>query len=110
MADNPALLSLLGMCRRAQKLSCGHDASVGSIRCGAAQLCLLSSDSSERLREEINREISMKSAEIPVIVLDSTMDEIGKATALRSAVITVNDAGFAKSALRHLNDGRKLNV
>ena len=29
MTDNPKLLSLLGMCRKAKKLSCGHDAAIG---------------------------------------------------------------------------------
>lgn len=32
MADDPKLLSLLGMCRRAGKLSCGHDGAIGSVR------------------------------------------------------------------------------
>ena len=112
MADNPALLSLLGMCRKANRLGCGHDAAVEAIRQGRASMCLFSSDSSERLKAEIQREIKMNNREVAVYVLDSTMQEIGHVTGLRSAVLSINDDGFAKSADRlvNTNDGRKTNV
>ena len=76
MADDPKLLSLLGMCRRAGKLSCGHDGAIGSVRSRDAKLCLLSSDSSQRLRKETEREASFGGRDIPVAVLDSTSEEI----------------------------------
>ncbi|MBQ4626548.1 MAG: ribosomal L7Ae/L30e/S12e/Gadd45 family protein [Clostridia bacterium] len=103
MTDNPKLLSLLGMCRRAGKLSCGHDAAVGSLRSKSAKLCLLSSDSSGRLRKEIEREANFDGRSIPVRILFSAMDEIGHAAGLKSAVVTVNDEGFAKTMLGLLN-------
>ena len=62
------LLSLLGMCRKANKLSCGHDGAVGAVRSGKAKLCLLSSDSSDRLRKEAEREINFKKEQIPIAV------------------------------------------
>ena len=99
MNDNPKLLSLLGMCRRAGKLSCGHDAAVGSVRSKSAKLCLLSSDASQRLTKEIEREAGFEGREIPVRVLYSGREEIGRATGLKSAVVTVNDEGFAKTML-----------
>ncbi|MBQ2903473.1 MAG: ribosomal L7Ae/L30e/S12e/Gadd45 family protein [Clostridia bacterium] len=105
MTDNPKLLSLLGMCRKAKKLSCGHDAAIGSIRSRGARLCLLSSDSSQRLRKEIEREAAFDGRNIPVGLLASTADEIGWATGLKSAVLTVNDEGFAKTMLSLLNTG-----
>ncbi len=110
MTDNPKLLSLLGMCRRAGKLSCGHDAAVGSVRSKSARLCLLSSDASERLRKEIEREAGFEGRNIPVSTLASTMDEIGKATGLKSAVVTVNDEGFAKTMLGLLNTTGEVNL
>ena len=112
MADSRELLSLLGMCRKANRLGCGHDAAVEAIRQGRASMCLLSSDSSQRLRDEIGREIAMNGRDIDLCVLESTMDEIKHATGLRSAVLSINDEGFAKSAYRLLktNDGRKTNV
>lgn len=110
MTDNPKLLSLLGMCRRAGKLSCGHDSAIGSVRSNNARLCLLSSDSSERLRKEIKRETEFDGRSIPLAVLFSTMEEIGFATGLKSAVITVNDEGFAKAMLRLLNTTGEVNL
>ncbi len=110
MTDNPKLLSLLGMCRRAGKLSCGHDAAIGSIRSKSAKLCLLSSDSSQRLRKEIGREAVFEGRNIPVGMLFSTTDEIGWATGLKSAVLTVNDEGFAKTMLGLLNTTGEVNL
>ena len=107
--DNPKLLSLLGMCRRANKLSCGHDSAVGAIRNKNAKLCLLSSDSSERLRNEIKREKEFGGNDIPVAVLESDMSEIGKATGLKSAVLTVNDEGFANAMLSLLKTTQEVN-
>lgn len=104
MSDNPKLLSLLGMCRRAGRLSCGHDAAIGSVRSKSAKLCLLSSDSSQRVRKEIEREASFEGRDIPVKLMLSTMEEIGKATGLKSAVVSVNDEGFAKTMLGLLNN------
>ena len=109
MTDNPKLLSLLGMCRRARMLSCGHDAAIGSLRSKSAKLCLLSSDASERLRKEIEREANFEGREIPVRELLSDMNEIGRATGLKSAVVTVNDEGFAKSMLGLLNTTGEVN-
>lgn len=103
MTDNPKFLSLLGMCRRAGKLSCGHDGAIGSVRSKTAKLCLLSSDSSERLRKEIEREANFENRNIPVVILFSTMEDIRKATGLKSAVLSVNDEGFAKTMLGLLN-------
>ena len=108
MADDPKLLSLLGMCRRAGKLSCGHDGAIGSVRSRDAKLCLLSSDSSQRLRKETEREASFGGRDIPVAVLDSTSEEIGHA-GLRSAVLAVNDEGFARTMLGLLNTSGEVN-
>lgn len=99
MTDNPKFLSLLGMCRKAGKLSCGHDGAIGSIRSKSARLCLLSSDSSQRLRLEAEREANFDGRNIPIVILHSTMEDIRCATGLRSAVLSVNDEGFAKSML-----------
>ena len=107
MNDNPKLISLLGMCRRAGRLSCGHDAAIGSVRSKSAKLCLLSSDSSQRLRKEIEREAAFDGRDIPVRVLTS---KIGKATGLKSAVVTVNDEGFAKTMLGLLNTTEEVNL
>lgn len=100
MENSNRLLNLLGMCRKAKKLACGHDAAVQSIRAKQAALCILSSDSSPRLYEESLREITISTKDVPVVKISNTMEEIGHATGLRSAVLTVNDDGFAKAMLK----------
>ncbi len=52
---NNKALNLLGMARRADKISLGHDASVTSIKEKKAWLCVLSQDASERLKNEMSR-------------------------------------------------------
>lgn len=98
------LLSLLGMCRRAGKLCCGHDSAVGAVREKQAALCLLSSDSSERLRKEFERECSFGGRDIPVKVISSGMEEIGRATGLKSAVLAIRDPGLAGAIVKLLED------
>lgn len=107
--NNQKLLSLLGMCRKAGKLSCGHDGAVGAIRSKSAKLCLLSSDSSERLRNEINHETSYEGCRIPIRILEFDMMEVGAATGLKSAVLSVNDEGFAKAMLKLLETEEEVN-
>ena len=88
-------LSMLGICRRAGKLSCGHDAAESAIKHGRARLCLLSSDASPRLSAEFSRAASCEGRSVPVIKTPYTMEQIGRATSLRSAVLTVDDEGLA---------------
>lgn len=97
MVPDSKFMSLLGMCRRAGKLSCGHDAAVDSIRSKTAKLCILTGDSSERLKKEMQFKVEHFCNDIPIVEIEKTMDETGHAVGLKSAVLTVNDAGFAKS-------------
>ena len=92
---------MLGLARRANRLSLGHDAAVKSIRGGQAKACFLTMDSSERLKKEFKR-TTAQYGEVPFKVLDCTMLDIKEATGLRSAVITVNDQGFASKLLEFL--------
>lgn len=108
--DNPKLLSLLGMARRAGKLCCGHDGAVGAIRKKSAKLCILSSDSSDRLRKEISREAAYEGRDIPVVTMEADMQLLGHATGLKSAVITVNDEGFANAMLKLVNTEKEVNA
>ena len=48
---NDSALSLLGLCRKAGKLSLGHDACKASLNAGAASLCVICTDASERLKD-----------------------------------------------------------
>ena len=84
-------LSLLGICRRAGKLSVGHDMVFQSVRKGKARLVVLTKDASPRhLRELEAAEFSGR-----VITLDSTSDIVGASVGKRCCIFAVEDDGFA---------------
>lgn len=102
---NDKFLSLLGMARRAGKLSLGHDAAKSSVVSGKARLCILSADTSERLKNEFKGLSESDTYSVPVIITDCTMFELGHAVGSKAGVITVNDQGFAQRLERLSQDG-----
>lgn len=98
------LAGLLGLARRAGKLSLGHDAVLDSMKGGSAELCLLSSDASGRLYKELVRASeNLTQAHVPIYVTDYTMDGFGMCLgAKKTAVLSVNDRGFAKRITEEL--------
>lgn len=87
---------LLGLCRRAGKLSKGHDASVSSIKKGRAFLAITCSDCSERLKNEIKDECNFNGRGVLYADAAFTMEELQLATGIRAGVITVDEANLAK--------------
>ena len=88
-------LSLLGLARRAGRLSCGHDAAVEAIVKAQAKLCLCAADASERLERELRHACTYETKDIPFMRIDLPMAELSKAIGCKAAVVTVNDGGFA---------------
>lgn len=93
MNDN--FLNLLGICRKAGKLSLGHDASFESISKNKAKLCLLSLDASDRLKNEFAKSATFEDRKIKVIQTKYPMAEYQLAVGRKVAVMTINDKGFA---------------
>lgn len=91
---NNQLLSLLGIARRAARLSLGNDAAVESLRKGKAKLILIASDLSPRSARGIR--FAAEEEEVALATADATIDEISMALGKRTGIIAVNDAGFAK--------------
>lgn len=92
--------SLLGLCRRAGKLSMGHDMCKGAVRSKKACLCILSSESSQRITDEfitLCSESGIKLYKIPL-----TIDEIHHLIGYKAGVMTVDDSGFAESVAKKL--------
>lgn len=86
-------MSLLGIARRAGKLSVGHDMVFDSVRKDRAKAVVLTSDASPRHRKELEA-VSFKGI---IITLPVTMDEAGLALGKRSCIFSVDDEGFAKA-------------
>ncbi len=98
---NSNTYSLLGLCRKASKLSMGHDMCKGAIRNGKACLCIVSGELSERVTEEfmtLCREYGIRMFKIPLKI-----DEIHHLIGYKAGVITVDDSGFAGSVIKSFN-------
>lgn len=91
---NDKLLSLLGLARRAGRLTLGNDAVLSSLEVGESALVLLAADLSPRTTKGV--ELTAQDCGIEIIRTIKTMDEISMALGKRCGVISVNDAGFAK--------------
>lgn len=88
-------LSLLGMARRAGKLTVGFDATVLSVRDRKAALAVLAADVSAKT--EKNWRFAVKDEPITVVRLHADKDQLGRAigAAKPVGILTVCDNGFA---------------
>lgn len=94
--------SVLGLARRAGKLSIGHDAVIDAMRRGNAYLILLTSDASHRHEKEI---LETGNGEA-VLHLTGDMNEVGAAAGKRACIYAVTDEGFAKMINNKLNSDK----
>ena len=89
---NDAILSLLGLCRRAGKLTIGNDAVVEDTKNGTAKLVILTRDISANTRKKLTKELG----EVTILTLNRAKEELGFALGRRlAAVVAVCDDGFA---------------
>lgn len=104
---NDRVLGLLGIARRASKVSLGHDAVLSSIRDGSAYLCLMASDASDRLKNEFVSHCEKTNGKTTIIMTEYTMNEIGMCQGAKmTAVMSVNDGGFAQKITELVREGK----
>ena len=94
MSEQKAL-SLLGLARRAGRLSVGHDAAVEAIVENKACLCLCCADASARLQREMRHNCSYDRKTIPYFTTTFSLAALSRAIGSKAAVVTVDDPGFA---------------
>ena len=92
---NNKLLSLLGLMRRAGKLSLGFDAAAESAEAGNSCLILTTADISPKTLKELNYKINNKT---DVIAIGCGQDDIQQAIGKAVKIISINDKGFAQKA------------
>ena len=92
---NNKLLSLLGLMRRAGKLSLGFDAAAESAEAGNSCLILTTADISPKTLKELNYKINNKT---DVLALDCRQDDMQRAIGKAVKIISINDKGFAQKA------------
>ncbi len=92
---NNKLLSLLGLMRRAGKLSLGFDAAADSAECGTSCLILTTADISPKSLKELNYKINNKT---DVIAVNCSQEDMQRAIGKAVKIISINDKGFAQKA------------
>ncbi len=97
-------LSMLGLARRAGRLSMGHDMAEKALVSGKAKLLIFAADSSERIYKEFEHLISKKNIKVKVQKPDITMNEIHFACGYKAGVITVDDMNFADRIVSLLSE------
>lgn len=98
------LLSMLGLARRAGKLSMGHDMAEKAVKSHKAEIVLLCSDVSERLVREFEQAVSNAKSTARIFVTDITMEEIHFSLGYRAGVITLDDKNFSKRVIELLKE------
>ena len=93
---------LLGICRKAGKMSVGHDAAKISVKNKTAYLCILASDASERIKDEFA--FLCKENEITLIETPFPIEQFTFIIGQKAAVLTVDDEGFGKKLLTYRED------
>ena len=88
-------LSMLGMARRAGKLSMGHDVAMCSLRSRKAKLVVFASDISDRLIDEFDIARKKYYPELQCLQIDETIKDIYFALGYKAGVITVDDNNFS---------------
>ncbi len=96
-------LSMLGLSRKAGKLSPGHDAAFDAISKNKAKVCFLTEDASQRLKAEFDRTCNFEKRNIPCYEIPFVKEELSLALGIRAAVLTVNDSGFASELITLMN-------
>lgn len=106
MPDNKKYLSMLGMARRAGRLSMGHDMAEKAIKSKKAKLILFACDMSDRLKKEFDVTSQKYMPLLPSIVLDESIDDLHFALGYKAGVISVDDENFANRIIELINDSR----
>ena len=91
------ILSLFGLCRRANRLAIGFEAVKTAIMSDQAKAVFAASDISPKTYKEM--EFFAKNKNISVNRLADDLQTISKAIGQKAGVIAVLDEGFARKAL-----------
>ncbi|MCD7847149.1 MAG: ribosomal L7Ae/L30e/S12e/Gadd45 family protein [Oscillospiraceae bacterium] len=97
MAD---IMNLLGICRKAGKLTLGMDEVKGTVHSGKAYIVLVTKDLAERSKSEISRVCEEHGT--PIYEIPESMYDVGAALGKVYGIMSVTDAGFAKATVKRL--------
>ena len=93
------LLGLMGLMRKAGKLALGYDESISEAKKGHARCVIISPDISPKTEKELRYHLK----DVRINILKAPAD-FGLAVGKAVKIIAVNDAGFARSATKMINE------
>lgn len=93
------ILSMLGLARRAGRLSMGHDMAEQALFKHRAKMLIFCSDVSPRLVGEFKKTMELHNIDLPVYQIDITIEEIHFFVGYKAGVITVDDENFSNKII-----------
>ena len=103
MTKNSKTLNLIGLCRKAGKITFGTTMVEDSIKSHKAKLVIMAVDSSEKSKKNMN--LICDNYNVPFYEY-STIEDISKYIGERNkSVIGITDINFAKELIKRLEEG-----
>lgn len=97
------ILGLLGLARRAGKISFGTESVQDTVQKGKAKLVLIATDSSDRTKRNFEALCQNKKVEIRMI---GTIEELSQSIGqVNKAVIAIKEENFAKELIKRIDGG-----
>ncbi len=100
---NKKYLNMLGMARRAGRLSMGHDMAMKAIKHKKAELLIFASDISPRLIEEFSVATDKFYRNLEAVSISENMNELHRALGYKAGVMTVDDKNFSSRIKELIN-------
>lgn len=91
-------LNLLGMARKANRLTLGYDKSLEAVHKGTAKLVFVANNLSGKTKKGLC--FAAEDKKISVITVPYSIFEITNAVGSKTGIVAITDAGFAKSFLK----------
>ena len=103
---NNKICGLLGLARRAGKLSFGTEACKKEIESNKVKLIIIAADAAERTKMSFNKICNSKKIPIfEILNIDEISNAIGQSN---KAVIGIRDVNFSKEIIKIINGGEAI--
>ena len=103
LEKNNKIYGLLGLARRAGKISFGTESSIETIEKKKAKLVILAEDSSDRTKKNFKELCKSMQVEVRIVgTIELLSQSIGQ---VNKAVLVVKDENFAKEILKRIDGG-----
>ena len=101
--ENNKIYGLLGLARRAGKISFGTESAVETIEKKKAKLVIVAEDASQRTKNNFEQLCQKQNVSIRII---GTIEDLSKSIGqVNKAVIVIKDENFAKEILKRIDGG-----